>query len=307
MISSQEFQQKLQAGQIQEALDLVGCDPTLLQRGLNHKLDVTTRFRPDSPTAEYLRTKIDLLTGVIQTEIGGAVAIAETDDRPCQGDRYHQLKQLHIEQVLGSYQIVADRLDRIQSILTALLSITSPSQDFQPFIATRPSADTLLAQRLTQSLAMSTATPDNLARHSEKEREPNEDELLLVDEDNEIWEEWVEDNDIIAKSESAQPTIVPAESNLPNWQQNWVHRPSTSAIDIKPIIPRSHGKPPASVISIPVDPAEAWDKFGPEHIGIDVNPQPPQIRNRDTQKIDRILAAIDFTSNQQTKKPEDRN
>ena len=67
MIPSHEFYQKLQAGQINEALAIAIQSAS--------ELDITTRMTdelPDRPFAdrEYFRTKINLLTGTVEHEVG---------------------------------------------------------------------------------------------------------------------------------------------------------------------------------------------------------------------------------------------
>jgi hypothetical protein len=114
MISSEEFQQKLQTGQIQAALALILRDAT--------ELDITTRIAEDSiasdwsTNSEYIRTKIDLRTGKIENEVG--------KDSIEDSRRYLKLQQLHLDQIVSSHQIVQSYLQQIQSILTVL----SPTQ-----------------------------------------------------------------------------------------------------------------------------------------------------------------------------------
>ncbi len=108
MISSEEFHQQLQAGQIQAALALIVRDAS--------ELDVTTRMTEDlanrqSSGSEYLRTKINLLTGEIQNEVGKDVVTR---------NNYIKLQQLHIDQIIVSHRLVQGYLDRIKAILTVL-------------------------------------------------------------------------------------------------------------------------------------------------------------------------------------------
>jgi hypothetical protein len=114
MISSQEFQQKLQAGKIHEALALVVRDAS--------NLDITTQIAEPSSSSsqfagsEYLRTKINLLTGDVQNEVGEGLVN--------NNDTYHQLQQLHTERIVASHQQIQGYLDRIKAILT----VSSPTQ-----------------------------------------------------------------------------------------------------------------------------------------------------------------------------------
>jgi hypothetical protein len=114
MISSQEFQQKLQAGKIYEALALVVRDAS--------ELDITTQIAEPSISSsqsvgsEYLRTKINLLTGDVQNEVGEGLVN--------NNDTYHQLQQLHTKRIVASHRQVQGYLDRIKAILT----VSSPTQ-----------------------------------------------------------------------------------------------------------------------------------------------------------------------------------
>jgi hypothetical protein len=316
MISSEEFQQQIQSGQIQEALALVSRDPTLLHRGFTHTVDVTTHLTPATAphravTNGYLRTKIDLLTGEIHNEVSHNLVI----DRAS----YLNLQQLHITQIVASYRIVQGHLERVKAILTALLPTTTAQSQAQTSVGQEQLGSggmgeltaTLLQTRLTQSL--STLTANNHHRDEVAEPclqsdaasaerpstssiesiapipivDPGEfDEIdLSVCEDDEIWEEWVEDDDFPPESVMPQPTSVPGEIKLPDIQEHWVRRP-LSPIDVKPIVQR--------VTPITIDPAERWEKFVPEYIEIDATntdrSQPN--RNIDTTGRDRLLANL---------------
>ncbi len=318
MISSEEFQQQIQSGRIQEALALVSRDPTLLQRGFTHALDITTHSTPDitpdcAVTNGYLRTKIDLLTGEIHNEVSQNLVL----DR----DSYLNLQQLHITQIVASYRIVQGHLERVKAILTALLP-TTISQSQSETIAGPEQLEsggmgeltaTLLQTRLTQSLSMLTANNHNrdevaepIERIFEGDTASAEltpaasiesiapvrivdlgefDEIdLSVCEDDEIWEEWVEDDDFPPESVMPQPTRVP-ELKLPDIQEHWVRRP-LSPIDVKPIVPRA--------TPIAIDPAERWEKFVPEYIEIDTTNTDRSQPNRtlDPSGMDRLLANL---------------
>ncbi len=124
-ISSEEFQQKIQAGQINEALALV----------LNqaNQLSVTTQITDDiqvgvgeelssdnadtvaqSAKSEYLATTINLLTGEIQNEVGRGLIVNSSS--------YIKLQQLHIDRIISSYRILQGFLHQIKGILTAIES-----------------------------------------------------------------------------------------------------------------------------------------------------------------------------------------
>ncbi len=311
-ISTAEFHHQLQSGQIHSALLLVLQDPTLLDTVFNHELDVTTNTMsadrdPDRAVNNgYLRTKINLLTGEIQNEVSQNLLL----DRAS----YSNLQQLHTDRLIASYGIVSGHLDRIESILAALLSPTVVQRQAEAngsaAVEDREKVTAALLQaRLTESLTMLPATNNRPHKHggvtnNDDVTEPSDlavapdetaptqleigefDEIdLAIQDDDEIWEEWVEDDDFQPESVLPQPTIVPEDIQLPEFQEHWVRRP-LSPIDVKPIVPRST---PGSI-----DPAERWEKFVPEYIDIDsANPdrsQPtPQI---DLTRAERLLANL---------------
>jgi hypothetical protein len=296
-ISSEEFQHKLQSGQFQEVLSMISSDPTLLERGFTQELDVTTRSISADPTADrtgssgYLRTKINLLTGEIHNEVSENLLL----DRAS----YTNLQQLHHERIEASYRVVRGHLDRLKAILTALSpAIQQQSPDPSGKASTQPAAvgmgtltATLLQNRFTQMRSLSevadgtadrqaraaviaevvtperlfqtddlaTASSESLAAMPVAPGEFDEIDLSLPSED-EIWEEWVEDDDFQPESTVPQPTTMLEELKLPDLQEHWVRRP-LSPIDVKPIVPRA--------TAISSDPIERWEKFVPEYIEID--------------------------------------
>jgi hypothetical protein len=111
MVSSKQFLQQLQAGKIGEAL-AVAMSETL-------ELDVTTRLaneRGASPMeaggathpGEFLRTKINFLTGEVHNEVSKELAMS---------GNYLQLQQFHIEQMNASHRIVQSHFQQIQELL----------------------------------------------------------------------------------------------------------------------------------------------------------------------------------------------
>ena len=153
MISREEFQQKLQAGRLHEALALVMRDATLLHRGFAHELDVTTRLTEEIASSEssdrkYLRTKINLLTGDIHNEVGKDVVANSSN--------YLKLQKLHIDQIVASHRIVQGYLDRVKAILTVLAPSlpNAASQEHQPTPSDELQLDTdSLVARLNESTA----------------------------------------------------------------------------------------------------------------------------------------------------------
>ncbi|WP_310422700.1 hypothetical protein [Chamaesiphon sp. VAR_48_metabat_135_sub] len=315
MISCEEFRQKLHAGQIQEAL-------AILREPM--ELDVTTRMTDNSRASsdaagnEYLRTKINLLTGKIQNEVG--------KDATIDSSIYLELQQLHIARVAADYRIVQDYLDRIKAIVTVLLPTssaveivstdrlnldflrTSLSQSPQNSISQEQGSNTSaeIISSGGQEAPIKNCKPTNLPEHckvSKQQQSPpivtnnintellphnadiDDDIDLSIDEAGTVWEEWIEDEESILASILPQP---PA-STMSIWGKNSV-RQHLHPIELKPMIPRP--------IVESVDYSAQWDKFVPEHIGIDADSQHPIGTSRDAEiddsdredNLDRLLA-----------------
>jgi hypothetical protein len=304
MISSEEFQQTLHAGQIQEAFALIVRD--LIE------LDITTHMTEDSTSmgSEYLRTKINLLTGEIQNEVGNEIVI--------NSDLYTKLQQLHIDQIVASHQIVRDYLDRIQAMIavlsptsiavesvgsdrlnldssvtpttqvTAILTDNSSSQEFESTTATDDieidvnSVDSIdnsstLDDR-QQSPPITNHIPTELPVYNVADDDDGID--LSIDPEGTVWEEWIEDEESII----TQPKSTSPASMIPDWEEHSIRR-NFHQIDIKPTISRS------TVES--VDSSKQWDKFGPEYIGIHADRQPPLNNKSDSHQMERLLADLD--------------
>jgi hypothetical protein len=266
MISSEEFQQTLQSGQIHEALALLVRDPVV---------DITTRLNEDplddSQTINhsYIRTKINLLTGEIQNEVGkGFVA-------NCSG--YLKLQQLHIDQVVASDRAVQGYFDQLKAILTTLSPTTPvPTTAPQPLPVrvepTRLNTNSLIA-RLTEAAALS--TPSSGASSSDTSSPANPDHRhqassapigaaidLSIEAEGEIWEEWVEDEDFSVASTLFQPAA--SMISKPDSEENWVRR-HLNSIDLKS---PNHHNAPGSANSSP-----RWDQFTPDWIDAALPPQ----------------------------------
>lgn len=256
MISSQEFYQKLQAGQINEALALA------IQAA--SELDITTRMTEELPDRqscghEYFRTKINLLTGNVEHEVSKKVI---TDS-----NSYLELQRLHIDRVADSHRLVRDYLQQLQAILTALPPSSPATQ-----------AD------LTQTPDRSTVTAA-ASVESQFDLDPDlNDELdLSVDREGEVWEEWVEDEDLRFETGTPQPRSTAPISILADPPQHSQSR-SLNPLAIKPIALRS--------TAILVD-SSGWDKFAPEYIGTDAVAAHRQITSGDRDLLDDLLADLD--------------
>jgi hypothetical protein len=241
MISSQEFHQKLQAGKIYEALTLV------MQSAI--ELDVTTRITEDlehnqSESCEYLRTKIDLLTGSVENEV--------SENLLADSPNYLKLQQLHLDRINNTHQIVRDCLHQIRAILTVL----PPSALAKP-----------LCKRI-ENMSIPSATqsdPANLAPPL-LAIEPNDDLDLSVERDGEVWEEWVDDEEFMPGVGIPQPPAASPMLTLPDRAEHPPLPRQFYPIEVKPIASRS--------TPTPVDAPSAWDKFAPEYIEIGTTPPP---------------------------------
>lgn len=319
MISSEEFNQKLQAGQIHEALSLVLRSAS--------ELDITTTLAETedgdrATNGEYLRTTINLLTGEVRNEVG----------KDLLGDPsvYSKLQQLHVERTIASHRIARGYLEQIQSILAMLPAApTAPTHPAIPEVKIPVASHRLNSDALAAKLTQAMATLTNRARdgqikstvltnltiadgelrklsqHGEIERPEatkhdaivdtqnaasdyypatvrsemiDDDDLdLTINDEDEVWEEWVDDEDFMSESLIPQPpatlptTILEVE-DLP--RPRHLH-----PIEVKPIVPRT--------TFASLDPAAQWDKFEPEYIGIVTNSQPYPGHNSDREPLDR--------------------
>lgn len=248
MISSEEFQQTLQAGKIHQALALLVRDAV--------ELNVTTRLTEDSiPNCQtsdsaYLHTKINLLTGEIEHEVGKDVV--------ANSNNYLRLQQLHIDQIVASDRIVQSYLDQIKAILTDLSSTSSvPPLKIE---SDRLNSDALI-ERLIQAALQSNNQPANVAtaQLSDDSVVIDDNLDLSIDTDGEVWEEWVEDEDF-----SSESIALPSASSMgikSDCEENWVRR-QLNLIEVKP-----HNIPESVNISA------QWDKFVPDCLSIDLDPQ----------------------------------
>jgi hypothetical protein len=248
MISSQEFQAKLQAGQIYEALALAIQSAS--------ELDITTRMTEELPNqqsagSEYLRTKINLLTGNVENEVGKKIVT----DR----NNYLKLQQLHIDRVADSHRLVCSYLHQLEAILAALPATAGSSEraveDFSP-----------------QTTSIATPVEPQLPTHSVLD----EDVDLSVERDGEVWEEWVEDEDFQFEAGAPQPQSI---SMLPD-RSAYSARSPLNPLPLKPIALRS--------TATPVD-TSGWDKFAPEYIDNDAESQSPPLSSSDIARLDDLL------------------
>jgi hypothetical protein len=297
MISSEEFQQKLQSGEIHAALAL------LIRDGA--ELDITTQIGANiaidqsldrSTNHVYLRTKINLLTGSVHNEVGEDLAIDSPD--------YLQLHQLHLDQIVTSHNLIESYQNSLKEILLALSSSPSSSINVpqQPDLArsfvrsNQLNSDALMAKLIQSSVPGrddrfgrigSTTMGKSSIGHSipidqaspVKQEQSRESSILPVDNqqqyftqispiaedldlsivhEGEVWEEWIEDEGIAGSLDSAPPLIQTSSSVAPD-RSGPLTRRQLHPIDVKPMMPRQSKsiKTPAS-----------WEQFVPEHLGL---------------------------------------
>ncbi len=318
MISSAEFDRQIQAGHIAQALALLLSE--------TNAIDITTemadeiRANPSDrlPNREYLRTKINLLTGEIHNEVGKDLIINSSS--------YLKLQQLHIEQIVASHRIVQGHLQQIQAILTAISPEQSAPAD-EPSSARFDLADSL-PSRLTEAFRAIWTSPTGDLSGNQLD-EPSEDltlsplpqpspplsrsnnlpslQVILspaafdndidlsIDENTVEWEEWIEDDRIESESPPIQTAAVSHEANIPTWGADWeCQSPSPPCTTVKPLKSR------VMATSAAIDPSEQWDKFMPEHVGIYVDPKPSSSNyHHDPHQVDRLLADLDKISQAQ--------
>jgi hypothetical protein len=332
MISSAEFDRQLQAGHIAQALALLLSE--------TNEIDITTEMTDDIranhsdsgscghkivtdrlPKSEYLRTRINLLTGEIHNEVG--------KDAIVNSSSYLKLQQLHIEQIVASHRIVQGHLQQIQAMLTAMppqqtasieskpadesssarfdladslpsrlteafrAILTSPTGDLSGNIPTEPSEDLTLSQLPQPSSPLSRLSSQVILSPTAFD----DDIDLSLDENTVEWEEWIEDERIESERiEAESPTIptaaVSQDGNIPTWGADWERQfPSPQPTTVKPLKSRT------MATSAAIDPSEQWDKFIPEHLGIYVDPKPNSSNyHHDPHQVDRLLADLDKIS-----------
>jgi hypothetical protein len=292
MISSAEFQHKLRSGQIYDALALVVQETV--------ELEITTQMNEDpnpdrSADGAYLRTKINLLTGNIQNEVGNNVVTSPN---------FLKLQQLHLDQLVVSQQGVRGYLEQIQAILAILPTNSTTTADRSQLPTNdRHYPSGRVAETFGSSIDPTRNPTSDVDEDPDLEIDPvmNEEEDLdleidpvmndaedldlSIDRDGEVWEEWVEDEDFVSSSDILAPPLMAPRMPLPESPTQWVCRP-LDPLAIKPIAPRA--------ATVPVDPATKWEKFEPEHLGCGIEPQPRVKHYPDPQQMDKILADLDI-------------
>lgn len=178
-------------------------------------------------------------------------------------------------------------LDRVKAILIALLPVAqAPSVVADEYPIDDDRTTDGLGDRLTRSLQVdrdrhindcfaAIASPDrsnvaNIRSDSALDQPLNSTPIdltivndyleLSVDEDREIWEDWLEATDVVTAANLTQPTIALPELDIPDFSDRWVRRP-IDLVDLKPLVLRQTSETVTAV--------ERWAKFEPEYVDFD--------------------------------------
>jgi hypothetical protein len=112
MAISDDFKEKLKAGQIIDALTLALGEAVELEITTWVSSDTETSSETDLPSANSrMRTRINIVDGDIDNEIGSQFI----GNGP-----YTELRQFHMEQVLEGRKIIQNNLENIQQLFTVL-------------------------------------------------------------------------------------------------------------------------------------------------------------------------------------------
>jgi hypothetical protein len=114
MASSDDFREQLKIGNIREALAIALSDATEL------KITTWVASQPDAveeteaKPGHRLRTRINLIEGAIENEIG---------DQFIANGRFRELRQFHLEQVADSNKIIKNNLKSLQKLFEVLVAM----------------------------------------------------------------------------------------------------------------------------------------------------------------------------------------
>ena len=112
MAISDDFKEKLKAGQIIDALTLALGEAVELEITTWVSSDTETSSETDQPSADCrMRTRINIVDGDIENEVGTQFI----GNGP-----YTELRQFHMEQVLEGRKIIQHNLENIQQLFTVL-------------------------------------------------------------------------------------------------------------------------------------------------------------------------------------------
>jgi hypothetical protein len=326
MISTTEFQQQLQAGHIQEALALLVREVI--------ELDVTTRLTEDSKaSSEYLRTKINLLTGVVENEVG--------IDLKDGSSSYLELQQLHLDRLATSHRLVQNYLHQIKSILTVLsplspTPISTSSQLTNDTSAEQTHSDRSSSSDLKSASLMAKLTQANSMlrnnTHSQQLRatiphnskfidcqqpllsdsldlpdlpqlQPLMSNTLELNNLAPIYTAAIDDEIDLSIDETAEVWEEWSEDADSISEATILQSPTVAPITVpnreerwvrRQLNPIDVKPISSRSTTESIDPGSQWDQFGPEYIGISADPQPQIGNNSDFHLMDRLLTEMDI-------------
>jgi hypothetical protein len=124
MTTIEEFREKIKAGEILDALTLAMSESMELKITTWVSSDSQSLDSEEPPPGYRLRTRINILEGEVENEIGSELIGKEA---------YAELQQLHLEQVEQSREILLKNLESLQKMMVVLTNTLSelPQSSFR--------------------------------------------------------------------------------------------------------------------------------------------------------------------------------
>ncbi|HHP7232055.1 MAG TPA: hypothetical protein ACFCUY_14500 [Xenococcaceae cyanobacterium] len=123
MTAIEQFKAKIQAGEVYEALALAMSEAIELKITTWVASSKTDNLETEAKPGYRMRTRINLVDGDIENEIGREFA-----NNPA----YEELQQLHLAQVRQSREIILNNLASLQNMLAMLNSTMTKSVENSP-------------------------------------------------------------------------------------------------------------------------------------------------------------------------------
>lgn len=125
MAASEEFKQAIKAGDIKQALQLAISEAPELE--ITTWVSAANPYHPNQPADKVLpgyqmRTRINIVEGDVETEVGSQFV----GNSP-----YNDLREFHVQQILGSRDIIQQNLESLQQLF-AILGNTLPKLSQNP-------------------------------------------------------------------------------------------------------------------------------------------------------------------------------
>lgn len=212
MTSSADFKQAIRSGKISEAF--------LVAMSNIPELQITTKIITDCPegsdrstpeTDNYLQTRISLIEGKIENEIGDKFT----------GDRYKEIEQFHLEQVTQAHQTIQQNLISLQKMFQLMSAsqqaehpnLVNLATNTSPALSTEPKPSRLHGNSANVLKAkIAETSPEAASSPKSNSLEPQlpafnydsfDDLLSMNDADlgsetdivREDWSEWLDEED----------------------------------------------------------------------------------------------------------------